>query len=1028
VLTRIEADFAKTALLSFPLPGTIVTVLQALRFCLVCALLWQSVGGLFGAASDVEFDVKVWETDEGLPHNTVLSMVQAQDGHLWVGTYDGLVRFNGIQFTNLTPWLNDRVSHLFEDSRRTLWIGTENRGTILFKDGQLTMPKELSFTGIDRRLRSSCEDAQGAVWLYYENGEIWRCAAGRFSKFNLPSQREPGGTRAMICETNGAVWIGTLLNQYRVGSVAENAAGVLPVAETVRIGGLGVEALVASRHGGFWRVANTQVQLIRDGVTHYIVNNYPWKLVATAFCEDKEGNLVVASLGAEIFTVRTNGVVTQLSTNAPNTLVILADRESSIWAGSDGFGLRVVKRENFRTLEKSRNWLVQSLAEDARGNLWIGGAQGFGLGRWTRTNDLLQSMQMGSSPEPIQCVFVDSKQRAWVASARGAALYQFAEEEYKGFDPEGTIQHIVHAIHEDRAGRMWFGTAGGLVRLESGVWKRFDASDGLSSTNITALAGAANGDLWIGTRGGGINRWHDGKFSALRRTDGAPSDDVSGLVADANGVVWVTTPGGLGRYHEGKWTRYTKREGLVSDDLGSLIDDGKGNLWMASHDGLLHLPKQALNEVAAGAARTIPCRAYGKKDGLPTAQCTFGSQPNAWLGKSNILWFSTAKGVASLNVARFRPNTNPPPVAIESILVDDVPQKLTQEAGGADSRTSRITLQPTESRIEVYYASLNLSGAERSRFRYWLEGWDKDWIDADTTRIARYNKLPAGDYTFHVTASNEDGVWNPTGTSFTLTVLPTPPPFWRTWWFLTFGPLALIGIIIGIVYYISTQKLQQQLAVLRQQEALQKERARIARDIHDQVGASLTQVALLGELVETDKDLPEEVELHGRQISQTARETTRALDEIVWTVNPQNDTLEGLVNYICKNAQDYLAVAGVRYRFDVPPQVPALPLPPDVRHNVFLASKEAVTNVVKHSKATSAWLRMKLENELFTVEIEDNGRGVAGLDLNAPRTRNGLKNMRKRMEDVGGTFHLGPGSESGALVRLTVPLARLQGA
>jgi len=209
---------------------------------------------------------------------------------------------------------------------------------------------------------------------------------------------------------------------------------------------------------------------------------------------------------------------------------------------------------------------------------------------------------------------------------------------------------------------------------------------------------------------------------------------------------------------------------------------------------------------------------------------------------------------------------------------------------------------------------------------------------------------------------------------------------------------------------------------------LQKERTRIARDIHDQVGASLTQVALLGELVETDKDLPGEVELHGRQISQAARETTRALDEIVWTVNPQNDTLEGLVNYICKNTQDYLAVAGVRYRFDVPPQVPALPLPPDVRHNVFMASKEAVTNVVKHARATSAWLRMKLDNDVFTVEIEDNGQGVAGLDLNAPRVRNGLKNMRKRMEDVGGTFHLGPGGEGGALVRLTVPLARLKGA
>ena len=984
---------------------------------------------LCAATSETELDVKVWDMDEGLPHNTVLSLSQARDGHLWVGTYNGLVRFDGIHFTNVTPWLNDRVFHLFEDSRRTLWVGTENSGTILLKDGQLTMPKELSFTGAERRLRSSCEDSQGAVWLYYENGDIWRYAQGRFLKLRLP-QNEPGGTRAMVCETNGSIWIGTLANQYRIGPVDGASGGELPVAETLRIGGNGIEALVASKHGGFWRVANTQVQLVRDGVTHNVLNNPRWRSATTAFCEDKEGNLTVASVYEAILTVRTNGFVSQLSTNAQFPLIaLITDHEGSVWAGSDGGGLRVVKRESFSTLEKSRNWVVQSLAEDSEGNLWIGGSRGSGLGYWSRTNDVLQSMDASQSPEPIQCVFVDSKQRVWVSSARNASLYLFIDKQPRGFDPAGTIQHLVQAIHEDRAGRLWFGTAGELVLLDNGSWKRFDANDGLSSTNITALANGEGTDLWIGTRGGGVNRRHDGKFSAIRRADGAPSDDISSLAVDAEGVLWVATPMGLGRLQEGKWTRYSKREGLVSDALGSMINDEKGNLWIASSAGLLHVPKKPLNEVAAGKARTILCRAYGKEDGLPTAQFTFGSQPSAWLGRSNTLWFSTTKGVVTLNVSRFHPNTNPPPVAIESILVDDAPRRPASGTGFANSNSkmSEIILQPTDGRMEVYYASLNLSGAERSRFRYWLEGWDKDWIEADTTRIARYNKLPAGDYTFHVTASNEDGVWNETGASFALTVLPTPPPFWRTWWFLTFAPLALIAAIIGIVYYISTQKLQRQLAVLRQQEALQKERARIARDIHDQVGASLTQVALLGELVETDKDLPDEVELHGRQISQTARETTRALDEIVWTVNPQNDTLEGLVNYICKNAQDYLAVAGVSYRFDVPPQVPALPLPPDVRHNVFLASKEAVTNVVKHARATSAWLRMKLENDVFTVEIEDNGQGVAGLDLNAPRVRNGLKNMRKRMEDVGGTFHLGPGAEGGALVRLTVPLARLQG-
>jgi signal transduction histidine kinase/streptogramin lyase len=748
---------------------------------------------------------------------------------------------------------------------------------------------------------------------------------------------------------------------------------------------------------------------------------YQWPIEASSACEDHDGNLVLGTWGAGVFFVQTNGAISSLSTSdrlsANRISSVLVDREGNLWVGTDGGGLNrvVLKRQGFQTLEGSGNLVVQSVAEDAAGKVWIGGSHGFGLAVWDGTN--VFRYEPGLRPEPIQCVFVDREQRVWVSSASRPALYQFQKGQSRGVNDGGLIQQTVQAIHQDHAGQMWFGTAGGLVRLKGGEWKLFTASDGLSSTNITAIADSAGGDIWVGTSRGGINRLQNGRFTVMREADGAPSDQISGLWVDEEDVLWVTTPAGLGRWHHGKWTRYTTRDGLVSDALGYLLDDGKGNLWIASRAGLFHVSKKALNEVANGAARSIPCRTFDKADGLPTRQLTFGSQPGAWRGRSNILWFATSKGVVSLNVARFRPNTNPPPVTIETVLVDDVSRSLS--AGSTD-----LALRPADERLEIQYASLNLGAPERARFRYRLEGFENDWIEAGNTRIVRYTKLPAGQYTFQVKASNEDGVWNETGASLGIAVLPPPPPFWRTWWFLTFTPLALIAAIVGIVHYLSTQKLQRQLAVMRQQEALEKERARIARDIHDQVGASLTQLALLGELVETDKDSPQDVQSHAQQISQGARETTRALDEIVWTVNPQNDTLEGLVNYICKNAQDYLAVAGVRYRFDLPPQLPAFPIPPDVRHNVFLASKEAVTNVVRHAKATSAWVRMKLEDSSFTLEIEDNGRGVADLDVNAPRTRQGLKNMRKRMEEVGGSFSITPGSEGGALVRLIVPLPR----
>jgi signal transduction histidine kinase len=554
-----------------------------------------------------------------------------------------------------------------------------------------------------------------------------------------------------------------------------------------------------------------------------------------------------------------------------------------------------------------------------------------------------------------------------------------------------------------------------LSRFDGTNWQTFTTKDGLSSDVVTAIREDHDGTLWIGTHRGGINLLRNGKFSALRKSGGAPSDDIAALVIDEQGVVWATTvASGLGRFHAGRWTHFTTREGLPSNNLGYLLDDERGNLWIGSTLGLLRISKTALNDFADGKMSSVQCRAYGKSDGLPTAECSPAVQPAALRDESGTLWFPTMKGLAFVNPAQLKRNLFPPRIVIQSVFVDNKPRVI-----GNLTEEENITLEPRDNRLEIHYASLNLAAPERALSRYRLEGFEKDWVDAGNNRVASYNKLPPGRYTFHVIACNEDGVWNENGRSLAITVL---PPFWRTWWFIGAVTLAIIGAVAGSVHYFSTQRLQRELAVLRQQEALEKERARIARDIHDQVGASLTQVALLGELVETDKDSPADVEDHAKQISQTARETTRALDEIVWTVNPQNDTLEGLVNYICKYAQDYLAVAGVKYRFDIPSELPALPIAPDVRHNVFLAAKEAITNIVRHAKATAASVRMQLSDSLFVIEIEDNGRGLAGMDQQRAKTRHGLSNMRKRMEDIGGEFVLEPAGETGARVRLAVRL------
>ena len=539
----------------------------------------------------------------------------------------------------------------------------------------------------------------------------------------------------------------------------------------------------------------------------------------------------------------------------------------------------------------------------------------------------------------------------------------------------------------------------------------------MSSNEVPAIADDLEGNLWIGTHGGGLNRLRDGQFTVYHQKDRLSGEDISSLSVDKEGVLWIGTDGGgLARLQEGKWTRYTTREGLISNRVGYLVEDGQGNLWIGSIAGLMRVPKKALNDFAVGSATFIPGHAYGKPDRLPTSECTLGSQPGACRTRDGKLWFPTIMGLVSVNPTQLHPNTNPPPVMIESVLIAGREQNTNNLHTGW-LRT--VTIPANQERLEIRYTSLNLANPDRARFRYRLADHERAWTEAGNSRVARYSIPPPGHYRFQVTACNEDGVWNEAGSALAVVV---QPPFWRTWWFLTATAVWFLGTIIAVVHYLSTQKLQRQLESLRQQEAIEKERARIARDIHDRLGASLTQVSLLGELVESDKESPEEVEAHARQISQTARETTQALDEIVWTVNPSNDTLDSLITYVCKNAQEYLAVTGVRYRLNVPARLPGAAISPEVRHNVFLASKEAITNIVRHAKASAVSIRLRLEPTTFILEIEDNGRGVAGLDETTAQSRNGLRNMRKRMEDIGGSFSIGRALETGTLVRLIVPI------
>lgn len=942
-------------------------------------------------AVESPFIVDVWGTADGLPQSSVIAIAQTRDGYLWLGTLNGLVRFDGQAFTifnvNNTPGLpGNKIIFLFEDDDANLWVGTANGAICVIKDG---VARRLDAEGGIGRITTALQDDQGAVWLGTADGRCYCWSHGRL----------------------------------------EQRQADVPVFIALQLFYHSAHLQVTGRNGVIWNLQDGRVVKLKQGETEtdYGANPWPTALATapfrgpggvfaafrfdqniTAVCEDPEGNLVVGTKGYGVYWARADGGWQQVATaeglSDKYVLSLRFDDEGNLWVGTDGGGLDRIKKKIFKTPAGLSGGVAQSISEDAHGGLWAA----FNLRGLTYVlTNAIQNYGVGQESKAWS-VLVDNRQNIW-AGTYGEGLFAFRSGSFQPVSAAEKVGPQINALFQGPDGTVWVGGQNGLGRYDGQDWKFYTVADGLLPNAVRALAAGTNQDLWMGADGGGLSVLRAGKISPVD----SPAKDVSCLLMDRTDALWMgTAEHGLARFAHGRWTSYAEQDNLPSD-IGYLVEDQRGNLWIGSYEGLIRV---TYTNRVDGSAAILATRLFGKSDGLPAQECSAGAQPAAMCARDGKLWFPTIGGVVSVRPDDLRRNTNPPPVLIESVRVDGV-NLQTNRLGPVLNDT--VVLRPGTERLEIHFTALNYSAPNRIRFRYRLEDHDKTWTELGEAREVqiRAADLPPGNFRFRVCACNEDGVWNETGATLAITV---EPPFWRQPSFMAVSVLAFIGALAGIIYLISTAKLKRQLRAHRQKEMLEKERSRIARDLHDQLGANLTQVALLGELAEADKHLPEEVELHAQQIYATARDTTRSLDEIVWALNSANDTLESLVNYVCKYAQDYFALAGVSYRAELPTRLPPTSIIPDVRHNVFLAFKEAVNNVVKHAHATEARVKLQLEPGRFILTITDNGRGIG--DLSGKQLRNGLKNMRKRLADVHGEFEIYPGEPGGTVVRFIVPL------
>ena len=960
-----------------------------------------------------------WLKNQGLPRAPVTAIQQTRDGYLWIAADGVLARFDGLRFVPFawqTAATNSATQTLFGDSQGSLWVAEANG--LQRRQNERTTRLTLNDGLTNAQITALDEDPQGNIWIGTQAGlAIWN--HGRLVPLANAETIRGRGVTAIFRDRYGRMWLilqGSQVFQY-------THEHFLPVTDdSVKEWMNDVRALLVDGTGNLWLAAGEDTVLCHDteGWHHY---RFPKRITGSrvnALAEEPDGTIWAGGdsglfrfSNGKFFAVPASGKL------AGNTVASLfVDHDGTLWAGTDE-GLNRLQHKCLFALGQGEGLgfgPVQGLAQVSPGVIWAA-RTGDGIYRWDgRSFSRLRAAGLSAHNSQANALLLARDGACWVASTGGLLRYKdpiAAADEVRWFALPG--EDIV-SLAEDQAGALWVGThAGRLWQLRDGKWL---AQSLISvSTSINAILAAPQGAVWLGTAGNGLICLDHGSTTMFGKQAGLPSESIRALYLDAQGALWIGTAAGLSCKRGDHFSNFTARDGLPDNLVSQILEDGTSRLWLGTGQGIACLHKDQLAAFAAGRIDALHPKIFSHADGLPAEECTGGYCPAALKSHSGLLWLPTTKGVAVIAPQNWPVERPRPATAIEEILLDGVPQKVASDS-------PRFRIPPGKHRLELRYTGLRFEAPETIRFRYQLANWDAEWIEAGTGRSAVYNFVPPGQYSFRVIACNSDGVWAKSGAQIQLQFAKY---FWQSWWVIGLTSVALLSVVGGTVRLIERQQARARLKRMEQERALERERTRIAQDLHDEMGAKLCRISFLSEHARREGLPAAEMQEQIKAISDDSREVLHSLDEIVWAVNPQNDTLEQAASYLAQFAQDYFSMTGVECELVVPAQMPPHPVSSQVRHHLFLAVREALANILKHAGASRARISMACENSHLEIWVTDDGKGF---DLKAPPandaqskdTHDGLRNMTKRFADVGGKCIIESTAGSGTTIKFILPL------
>ncbi|HTY85571.1 MAG TPA: two-component regulator propeller domain-containing protein [Silvibacterium sp.] len=939
------------------------------------------------------YSQRIWKMQDGLPEQVVQAFAQTADRYLWIGTTGGLVRFDGERFLvfdreNTPAFLENNVFCLTVSRDNTLWIGLEGGGLIRYRNGAFR-----SFNASDGLnndfVRTVYQDHLGRIWVGTDSG-LFLLNNERLSRVDNQNVIPGLAVHAIDEDSHGGLWVGgSRLLRFYGRSYAEYRL-------TGEASRNRVKSILETLDGTVWVGTVSGLQRLTPGKTRF--EPVPEIAGTVRFLrQTSDGTLWIGSIGHGLYTFRGDRFDEAFALILPsNTLLnLLEDAERNIWIGTQA-GMVRLSKSPVRTvpLPDSADSDAETVYQDHNGDIWVAAVNLFRFHNGRAAPYRIPEL----AGVRVRNVFRDREGSLWLGT-EGRGIYREAGNRLVHYSTEnGLVNNFVRAILQARDGSVWIGTDEGVSRWSRARITNYQVGDGLCYFSIRSILEDHNGDIWIGTDRG-VSHVRGEQFLSDAATEGLKNERVWAIHEDPDGGMWFgTRTGGLYRWRFQRLTRFTTAQGLASNGVYELLEDRNGTLWMSGPQGISAVNRRQLDAVSDHPSQPIAVTLYGVSEGLETIQMYGGEKPAGILTPGGEVWFPTSKGPVRISIDQPHPS-EPAPIVIDRVIADGRPLSSMPE----------VELGPDNAKLEVDFSVVLLRSQERVRFRYMLEGFDKQWSDASTARSAYYTNLSPGHYHFRVAAFEMNNPGQVAQVSIGIVQLPR---FYRTAWFVGLCILVTAAATWGI-YQLRMGQLRARFA------AVLKERNRLAREMHDTLIQGCVGVSAL---LEAHSSLGEPHSGSGKDLLDYARTQLRStIDEArkaVWNlrqappaeIGPQ---LERMADQISEEFEVPIEcrVSGKQFAFDQ-----------STLHDVLMVAREALYNALRHGDPKKVALSAEFDEERCLLRINDDGLGFDSQVLSAsPDGHYGLIGIRERVERVGGKFSVHSRVGAGTELVMEVP-------